>query len=73
MNGNHVWQDAQLLPCIILTTLAPLEHADTTFAWHDVSLQFGIKCCFLFGRTLSPRTFLGVKIWFVISSHIISS
>ena len=73
MNGNHVWQDAQLLPCIILTTLAPLEHADTTFAWHDVSLQFGIKCCFLFGRTLSPRTFLGVTIWFVISSHIISS
>ena len=56
-----------------LTTLALLDHANTTFVWHEVSLQFGIKCCFLLVHTLGSRTLLGVTIYFVIRSHIISS
>jgi hypothetical protein len=41
-----------------------------TFAWHNVSLKFSIKGCFLFGRLASTTTSLGVTIFFVRSTHI---
>ena len=45
------------------------------FAWHDVSLKFSIKGCFLFGRmrTLGFRTTPSMAIRFVGSSHVIFS
>ena len=52
------------------SAIALFRHGDTTFAWHDVSLKFGIKDCFFLGRM---RT-LGFRATpFVSASHIISS
>ena len=59
------------LRCVLLP-LVLLEHDDMAFAWHDVSLQFCIKCCFFLGcvRTLDFRTTPGMMICFVSTSHI---
>ncbi len=37
-------------PHLSHSSIAMLGHGDTTFAWHDISLKFGIKCCLLLGR-----------------------
>jgi hypothetical protein len=54
------------------SSIAMLGHGGMTFAWHDVPLQFCIKCCFLLGGSRTTASF-GATICFVCSSHIISS
>ena len=49
--------------------LALLWHGDA-FAWHEVPLEFGIKCCSFFGWSSRTATWLGMRTWFA-SSHII--
>ena len=50
-----------------------LGHDGAAFAWHDVSLQFGIKCCSFLGRGSRTTTWLGMTICFVSGNHIVDS
>ena len=79
-NISSLWNHAETakglsFPVYTLHTIALFAlfgHGDTAFAWHDVSLKFSIKCCFLLGWSSRATTSLGVTICFV-SSHIICS